>query len=92
MARLIVRIKILPESIDTDLDSLKSRIEGLLPHGMTIKAHKIEPIAFGLNALLVDFAMNDEEGQMDRLEEKLKEIEGVSEIQIVNLSRESASL
>ncbi len=92
MARLIVRIKILPESIDTNLDSLKNRIEELLPDGMAIKAHKIEPIAFGLNALLVDFAMDDEEGQMDRLEEKLKGIEGVSEIQIVNLSRESASL
>ena len=92
MARLIVRIKILPESIETDLDELKGRIEGLLPNGMTIKNHGIEPIAFGLNALLIDFAMNDEEGQMDKLEDKLRSIEGVSEIQIINLSRESASL
>lgn len=92
MARLIVRIKILPESIETDLDALEKRIEGSLPDGMAIKAHKIEPIAFGLNALLIDFAMDDKEGQMEELEDKVRKIEGVSEIQIVNLSRESASL
>ncbi|RMF31861.1 MAG: elongation factor 1-beta [Candidatus Nitrosothermus koennekii] len=92
MARLIVRIKILPEDVETNLDELKNNIEGSLPDGMTIKTSNIEPIAFGLNALIIDFAMDDKEGQMEQLEDKLKTIKGVSEIQIVNLSRESASL
>ncbi|GIU71285.1 MAG: elongation factor 1-beta [Candidatus Nitrosocaldaceae archaeon] len=92
MARLIVRIKILPEDIETNLDELKNNIESSLPDGMAIKASNIEPIAFGLNALIIDFAMDDKEGQMEQLEDKLKTIKGVSEIQIVNLSRESATL
>lgn len=92
MSRLIVRIKVLPEDVTTDLDKLSDEINKSLPDGITIKAVRKDPIAFGLNALLIDFAMEDKEGQMDKLEDGLKNKEGVSEIQIMNLSRESAKL
>ncbi len=92
MARLIVRIKILPNDIDVDLERLRELIKEKLPDGMSIKNSRIEPIAFGLNSLLVDFAIDDKEGQMDKLEENVKSIEGVSEIQVINISREAAKL
>ena len=92
MARLIVRIKILPKDIDTDLDKLADTIKDRLPDGMILKGYAKEPIAFGLNALVIDFGMDDKEGQMDRLEDMLRATDGVSEIQVINLSRESASI
>ncbi len=92
MAKLVARIKILPEDIDTDLEQLKERIRDRLPANMSIKTTRIEPIAFGLNSLLVDFSMDEKEGEMDKLEDIVKSINGVSEIQIVNISREIATL
>ncbi len=45
--------------------------------GMELKAHAKEPIAFGLNALVGDFLLDDAEGEMEKLEESIKKIEGV---------------
>ncbi len=87
MARLIARVKILPDDIDRDLDMLKNAIKESLPSDISIKAEMKEPIAFGLNALLIDFVMDDKEGHMDRLEDIIRNTQGVSEIQVISLSR-----
>jgi len=92
MARLVARIKVLPTDIDVNLDAMANKLKSSLPDGMEIKNSAKEPIAFGLNALMVDFLLDDKEGQMDMLESMLKETEGVSEIEVMNISRQSASL
>ena len=56
---------------------------------MELKAHATEPIAFGLNAIIGDFLIDDEEGQMDKLEDSIKSIEGVGQIEVINISRQS---
>jgi elongation factor 1-beta len=56
---------------------------------MELKAHAKEPIAFGLNAIIGDFLIDDEEGQMDKLEDSIKSIEGVGQIEVINISRQS---
>ena len=55
MARLVARIKILPDDSETDIDILADRLKKNVPEGMELKAHAKEPIAFGLNALVGDF-------------------------------------
>jgi len=92
MARLVARIKVLPTDIDVNLDAVVNKLKSSLPDGMEIKNSAKEPIAFGLNALMVDFLLDDKEGQMDMLESMLKETDGVSEIEVMNISRQSASL
>jgi elongation factor 1-beta len=59
---------------------------------MELKAHATEPIAFGVNAILGDFLIDDEEGQMDKLEESIKNTEGVGEIDVVSVSRQSVKM
>ena len=92
MARLVARIKVLPKDIDVNLDTMVNKLKSSLPDGMGIKNSVKEPIAFGLNALIVDFLLDDKEGQMDMLESMVKQTEGVSEIEVMNVSRQSASL
>lgn len=92
MARLVVRIRILPADADVNPDNVAKSIKGAIPQGMELKAHAKEPIAFGLQALVGDFLLDDVEGQMDRLEESLKTVEGVGEIEVVNISRESVKM
>jgi elongation factor 1-beta len=87
MTKLVARIKVLPTDTDINLDGIVDKLRSSLPDGMQVRNSTREPIAFGLNALIVDFLLEDKEGQMDKLESAIKDTQGVSEIEVMNLSR-----
>jgi len=82
----------LPSESDADIDSIPRILRETLPEGFKLLAHKKEPIAFGLYSLLADFTLDDSEGQMELLEESIKKVEAVGEIEIINVSRQSVSI
>jgi elongation factor 1-beta len=92
MARLVVRIRILPAEPRSDLDEVVRLLKTEIPVGIYLKAHAKEPIAFGLQAIVGDFLIEDEEGQMDRLEDSIKNTRGVGQIEVMNISRQSVSI
>lgn len=92
MARLVARIRILPAEAESNLENVVHSIKGSMPEGMEMKGHAMEPIAFGLKAIVGDFLLEDAEGQMDRLEESIRGIEGVGEIEVMNISRQSVKM
>jgi elongation factor 1-beta len=89
---LVARIRILPAEAESNLESVVGTIRGAMPEGMEMKGHAMEPIAFGLKALVGDFLLDDAEGQMDKLEESIRKVEGVGEIEVMNISRQSVSM
>jgi elongation factor 1-beta len=92
MARLVVRIRILPADAESNLDNAVESIKKSMPQGIEMKGHVIEPIAFGLKAIVGDFLLDDAEGQMDKLEESIRIVEGVGEIEVTNISRQSLKM
>ena len=92
MARLVARIRILPAAAESNLDNAVESIKKSIPQGMEMKGHTLEPIAFGLKAIVGDFLLDDAEGQMDRLEESIKTVEAVGEIEVTNISRQSVKM
>ncbi|MEM0364222.1 MAG: elongation factor 1-beta [Candidatus Nitrosocaldus sp.] len=92
MGKLIARVKIMPADVDVNLDSLVEKVKGNMPDGMQVKRYSKEPIAFGINALLLDMVMDEDTADTDLLEENLRKIDGVGEVEIVSMSRESARL
>jgi elongation factor 1-beta len=92
MARLVARIRILPAEADSNLKNVVESIKKSVPQGMEMKNSSMEPIAFGLNAIIGDFLLDDAEGQMDKLEESIKNVEGVGEIEVTNISRQSVTM
>jgi elongation factor 1-beta len=75
MGNVAVELKIMPESIETDIIKIKEEIS----KKMKIQDSKIEPIAFGLKALKILVIVPDK-GNED-LESKIKNIKGVSEVE-----------
>lgn len=92
MARLIARVKVMPADSETNLDSVAEQLKKNVPQGMELKQYAKEPIAFGLHAIVGDFMLDDSEGQMEKLEDAIKAVEGVGEIEVMNISRASVKM
>jgi elongation factor 1-beta len=83
MAEVIVGLRVLPKTVDVDLDKLEEKIKAAIsPERM-----QREPIAFGLVAILVVKLVPDEAGQVDEIEKKLRSIEEVGEVEVTGISR-----
>ncbi len=88
MAKVLAAIKIFPSDVSKDLSQLKDQIQRNLPKDVSVLRFQEEPIAFGLVALIATVSMPEEiSGKMDEIEDKLKATEGVSEIQVMTVSR-----
>lgn len=83
MADVIVGFKILPKTVEIDLDKLEESIV------KAVQPEKIsrEPIAFGLVAIHIVKIVPDAGGAVEVVENKLKAIEDVGEIEVTGLTR-----
>ena len=88
MARVLAVIKIFPNDANVDLNALKARIQSSLPAGSTIQKFDEEPVAFGLVALVAYVVLpQDAAGQMDQVEESIRSVEQVSQIEVLRMGR-----
>ena len=87
MSLTAVKIKIMPISPETSIKEIKEFVDSALKEeGAKNPQFEIQPIAFGLNALIVLFGW-PEEKELESLEIELSEIEGVGSVQIIDIRR-----
>jgi len=80
----MVSVKIFPSDVVGNMNELKDTIKKTLEGKASIYKYEEEPVAFGLVALIAHILMpEDAEGRMDEVEEKLKGIQGISEVQVL---------
>jgi elongation factor 1-beta len=88
MGEVAAKIKIMPESVDTNLVELKENLKCAIPEGTDLHGDIIEePIAFGLKALIVTLIVNDKEGGTEAVEEAFAKVPGVENIQVQEVYR-----
>ncbi|MDP8002626.1 MAG: elongation factor 1-beta [Caldisphaera sp.] len=88
MAKVAVVLKVMPNSLDINLSDLKDSIKKSLPEGYNILDSKEEPVAFGLKALILLVSMPENtEGGTEELESKIREVNGVEDVEVETISR-----
>jgi elongation factor 1-beta len=83
MAEVMVTFKVMPTNVNVNLAVLEGKIKNI------IRPERIErePIAFGLVALKVIKIIPDEGGVLEEIENKIKSIENVGEVEVVEMGR-----
>ncbi len=87
MGIIAVKIKLMPVSPDVNLQEIRGNVEKIMEkHNIKNPGFEKQPIAFGLNALIVIFAW-PEEKELEDLETELKNIKNVNSARVVDIRR-----
>ncbi len=89
MAKVVVTIKIMPESPETDLREIEKDSKYYIQRFVGETEFKVEEedVAFGLKALKITFVMNEARGSTDPLEDQLRNIDGVNSVEVIDVRR-----
>jgi translation elongation factor aEF-1 beta len=82
-----VKIKVMPESPNSDLKAIEKKAEEIILKlgGKQLKITE-EPIAFGLNAIILLFAWQEEKST-DELQKQLQSVSQVNSAEIIDFRR-----
>lgn len=81
------KYKLMPTSLEVDLNLIEESAKKIVEEfGGTNKEYSIEPVAFGIKAIIVFFFYPDDKNA-EEVENKLKEIENVASVQLIDMRK-----
>ena len=87
MGIMAVKIKIMPKSLETDLIKIEEEVRVVMEkYGVKNPKFEVQPIAFGLKALIALFGW-PEEKEFEGFENSLMKIKGVSSIKVIDMRK-----
>lgn len=92
MGSYVIRLKVLPSDITTEHERIVKSVADSLPAGVQVKNQRIEPIAFGLSAIILDIVAPEQEGIIDSIEERVSSAPLVGQYELMGVSRMSSKM
>lgn len=88
MGVALIKIKLMPSSPDVNLEEIKEKAKKIVENNKGARvSFEEQPIAFGLKAVIVGFEQNEDNGELEPIENALREIEDVSSVEVVDMRR-----
>ncbi len=85
MGNVIMKIRVMPSDVEVDLEKILNEIKNIQIEGLELRDYAIQPIAFGLKALMLVAVMPDAEGVGDRYLEEISKIDGVESVEVESM-------
>ena len=86
MANVIATIRIMPVSPEVDLSAVLKKAGEIIGKKAEYIKHEIEPVAFGIKALMLYVKADESKGSLDPLceeiQSKIKEVQGAEVIDV----------
>jgi len=92
MGSYVIRLKVLPQDTTTEHQRIVDSVANVLPGQAKIRSQRIEPIAFGLSAIIVDVVTPEEEGVIEKIEAAVSAAPLVGQSELMGVSRMSSKL
>jgi elongation factor 1-beta len=86
MGDVLITYKVMPEGVDVDFEKMKEEIKNKVGALGKVAEFDLQPIAFGLKALVVKVIVKDEGGISDKIEQELSKIENVQGVVVEEVS------
>lgn len=86
MGDVLITYKIMPDGVDIDFEKMKEEVKERIGSTGKVAEFDLQPIAFGLKALIVKVIVKDEGGVADKIEEELGKIENVQGVVVEEVS------
>lgn len=78
----------MPTSPEVDLDEIVESVDDILKnYDSEVTKTKKEPMAFGLNALMIYFIVDESVENTEDIEEKVSEMEKVQSVEVADMRR-----
>lgn len=84
---VVAKLRIMPETVETDIDAIKKGVQDAVGQKARIHSMEVKPIAFGLKALEVNILLNDKQGGFEGMEERIRALKGVGEVETTDINR-----
>lgn len=81
VGQVIVVFRVMPDDME-NFEDIKKEVSIFKPKKM-----EEEPIAFGMKAVKATFLVPELEGELDKLEENLRSISHVADLEVLEMSR-----
>ena len=77
----------MPEDLEVDLNKLEKEAKELLNKYGEVGKTQREKIAFGLEAIILIFVMDESKGSTDFIEDNMRNIDGVQSVEVTDVRR-----
>ena len=80
---VVTTFKVMPDGTDVDLDALEKRLQKRINPARMSR----QPIAFGLEAILLVKQIPEKDGELEKVTNEILAVEGVREAEIISATR-----
>ena len=88
MGIALIKIKLMPESPETNLEDIKEKARKAIEENKGSKvSFEEEPLAFGLKAIIAGFEQDEEQGELEPIENSLNNIQEIGSVEVVDMRR-----
>ena len=88
MANVIITFKIMPESLEVNLDNLEKDVKSLISRYGEVGKIEREEVAFGLEALNFIVIYDEAKGATEFLEDNIRNVDGVMSVEVTDVRRQ----
>jgi elongation factor 1-beta len=87
MGEVAITYRIMPVDADVNISELADKVADTSRKIAKIQGMQEKPIAFGITAILIRVVIEDKEGGPDEIESALTNIEGVQNVETMDMTR-----